>query len=214
MREDHQHKKRISEILVSTLILISICIAANLLSILSQRGAFKFWRSLSVPPSPAIEIINADPFNVWVKTTDGRMYTATTNCSQRNKCDTWVLAEDASEIVPLQTENTVQGPNCEDFDGRFPANPSGKVMECVQTYQPSFPEGGGLSTYFALMSDGTLKYWQLSEGSFLTPFLYLGISNIVCPLIGLLIITGIYPSFLKARANQATNKEKPSLGEK
>jgi hypothetical protein len=197
MNHGDKPTKRISEGFASILILISICIVSNFLSVLVQRGAFKFWRSLPSLASPATQIVNADPFSVWVQTADNQIFAARTTCSKLDVCYQWLLVQDANEIFPVQVASTVRKADCEDFDGQFPRNPSGKVIECIKTYQPGVPEGGGFTTYYALISDGTLKYWQLSEGSFLTPFFCLAIPSLVCPPIGLLIMRGLYARYSK-----------------
>jgi hypothetical protein len=199
MNHNREAKRRVNTWLASFLILVSICIVSNVLSIMLQRGAFKFWKSLPSLSSPVAQIINADPFRVWVKTTDNQFFTAHMTCANDNECDKWFLVKDAEEIYPVQVTNTIRKTNCEDFNRQFPRNPLGKVMECIETYQPPMPEGGGFRTYYALMSDGTVKYWQLFGGSFLTPFLCLGIPSIVCPPIGLLIIRGLYAHYSKVK---------------
>jgi len=201
MQQSQETKRRVANWLVSFLVLLNICIVSNFLSVLFQRGAFKFWKSLPSLSSPVIQIVNADPFRVWVNTNEGLVFSAHMTCVNDNDCHKWVLVKDIGEIYPVQAENTIRKTNCEGFDEQFPRNPSGKVIECIQTYQPGMPEGGGFSTYYALMSDGTIKYWQLFEGSFFTPVLCLLIPSIVCPPIGLLIISSIYTCYSKVKEN-------------
>ena len=203
MNQNQETKRRIPNRLVSFLILLSICIVSNLISVLFQRGAFNFWKSLPKLSSPVTQIVNADPFSVWVKTADDQILTALITCTNDNDCRKWVSVKDVSEIYPVQVDNTRREVNCEGFDGQFPRNPSGKVIECIRTYQPGMPEGGGFSTYYALMSDGAVKYWQLQEGAFFTPILCLAIPSIFCPPIGLFIISGLYARYFKVKEKRA-----------
>jgi hypothetical protein len=199
MQQNQETKSRINNWLASLLILVSICIVSNVLSVLLQRGAFKFWTPLPDLSSPVTQIVDADPFRVWVKTVDNKMYTAHMTCSNDKDCHTWALVKDVDEIHAIQAPNTVRETNCEGFDRQFPKNPSGKVLECIETYQPAMPEGGGFRTYYALMSDGTVEYWQLFEGSFLMPFLCVGIPSIVCPPIGLLLLRSLPSSYSRIK---------------
>jgi hypothetical protein len=199
MNQNKETKRRIPNWLVSFLILLSVCVVSNFLSVLFQRGAFNFWRPLPSLSSPVTQIVNADPFGVWVKTNDNHIFAAGVTCTDDEECYKWAVVKDIAEIHPLQAINTKREVNCEDFDGLFPRNPSGKVIECVQTYQPGMPEGGGFSTYYALMSDGTVKYWRVFEGAFFTPILCLVIPTFICPPIGLLIVRGLFAGYSKVK---------------
>ena len=199
MQQNQETRSRINNWLVSSLILVSICIVSNVLSVLLQRGAFKFWRPLPSLSSPVTQIIDADPFRVWVRTADNQMYTAHMTCSNDKDCHKWALVIDADAINSVQAPYTIRKANCEGFSRQFPKNPPGKIIECIETYQPGMPEGGGFRTYYALRSDGTVEYWQLFEGSFFMPYLYLGIPSIVCPPIGLLLMRALYSSYSRIK---------------
>src|SRR5262249_5239545 len=140
---------------VSILVLVSVCILSNIAAVMYQRGAFHFWKSLSSPPSPAIQIINANPDGVWVKAADGNIYvaiirsitTAPVPCVSGEPCPRWILVNDVTEINPVFAEYTKLEASCEKFDGQFLRNPSGSVIACAKTLLPAMPEGGGSDTY-------------------------------------------------------------------
>lgn len=200
-------KKQISRT-ASILIFVSVCILSNFAFIAYQLGAIQFWKSLPSPPSPAIHIINANPDGVWVESADGNIYVATISsivttpvpCISGDTCPRWILVKDASEIHPMFSEYTAREDSCEKFDGLFSRNPSGTVIECVKTTLPAMPEGGGSDRYFALMSNGTIKYWVKYGGVFFTPIINTfvfsaAIASCVCPTIVLLIALFLYPKF-------------------
>ncbi len=192
MEKNHKSTRPMPSWPVSLMILLGICLLSNLLSALLQLGAFQFWRSLPGLPSPAAQILDIDPDNVWIQTVDGRIFTATIFCSGDDPCRQWIPVADVSEIRPLQFMDPIRRPGCENIAGLFPRDPIGKVMECVETVRPPMPEGGGFRTYFALMSDGTVKYWQGSNGHFLSLILCTGFATLVCPLIGFPIVVYLY----------------------
>ncbi len=201
MEQDHQPKKQNSKA-VSILIFVSVCILSNFAFIMYQNGAFHFWKSLPHPPSPAIHIVNANPDGVWVKSADGNIYVATVGsivtapvpCVSGDTCPRWMLVKDTNDFHPVFSEYTVRETSCEKFDGQFPRNPSGIVIECVKTLLPAMPEGGGFDSYFALMSDGTIKHWVKYNGVFFTPIantivINAVIASLICPTIALLMVT-------------------------
>src|SRR6266498_2519286 len=107
MEQDQRPKKQIPHV-VSILVFVSVCILSNIAAVMYQSGAFHSWKSLSSPPSPAIQIINANPDSVWVKSADGNIYVATVgntftdpvSCVAGETCPRWILVKDANELHP------------------------------------------------------------------------------------------------------------------
>ena len=153
-----------------------------MIAIALQLGAFTFWRSLSSPPSGATQIVNAEGYNIWVETRDGSIYTFSSECADNKHCKQWILANDGTEISSNQSSINREK-DCHGFWG-YPLinNPLfGKVIECVnaRVFHPELK----IDTFFALMSDGTVKY-SIHAG--LDFFLYFFISTLI--LLGFVVI--------------------------
>ena len=200
MQQSQQPKKRLPDWLASFLLIVSVCMVFNILFIFLQLGAFNFWKSLPRLPSPITQIVDADPFRVWIKTADNRIFTAHITCESDRDCRKWVLIKESEEINAIQAGQTRRKSTCRDFDRQFLKNPWGKVVECIETEQPPMPEGGRLNTYYVLMSNGSVKYRQFFGGHFLTPILLGGLATFICTPIVFVIISSVY---LERKVSQA-----------
>ena len=152
--------------MVLFLTIILTCIVANTITISFQSGMFTIWRSLPPPPLKTTHIIDADGDNVWIGDGEGNLYTLTLYCSGSDDCHQWVRLDDVENIDPLQCHPVQRGPDCRTLSGAFsPNNPSGgKVHECIVA-DGCFPDPEyGSETYFALMADGSVKYWKHGNG--------------------------------------------------
>jgi hypothetical protein len=169
------------------------CIAANLVTLISQSGGFTTWKLLPKPPSGAVRIVDADGSNVWIEANDGNIYTLTLYCSEGGNCRQWQKVDDSAKIDPFQCRPVKRGSNCATLGGSFSPNKpfTGEVTECIVA-DGCFPDPEyGSETYFALLSDGTVKYWQHGNG-LLGFFGFFIISTLILPTIVAILISAIY----------------------
>jgi hypothetical protein len=136
---------------------IATSLLANFLSIFFQTGGFKTWKSLSTPPSQATHIIHADTNVVWVETENSEIFALTVNCYREN-CFQWLKTEDIPD--PFAYMTLYRGTNCASLHTEqfLPLSPFGKEIECVKVDELGVEYG--TVSYFALMADGTLMYWE------------------------------------------------------
>jgi hypothetical protein len=170
------------------------CILANAISFPLQSGMFTSWKSLPALPSKAIHVVEVDADNVWVETSNGEIYAATLLCGKAEDCDQWIEIDSLTEITPLQYQPIKRGENCSSLDGSFsPSIPSRfEVKECILATAYGVPDPEwGYKTYFALMTDGTVKYWQHGNGilGFFGSFIF---STVILPILVAVIISMIY----------------------
>jgi hypothetical protein len=170
--------------------IITTIVVSYLLTINFINGAFTFWKSLDSPPSGASHIIDADPDNIWIEANDGHIFTLSLYCYRNESCYRWVMVDNASDIPPTQYVPLERGVNCTGIrDGFFPRNPMGKITECVSA--TFYGMESGYITYFVLMADGKVKYWQ--HGNSLIEDIYLFfISTVVLPILVAVIISVVY----------------------
>jgi hypothetical protein len=179
MNQDLKPHKRTPPWLVLVIGIASTCILMNLLTAALQSGVFHSWKHLNNLPSEAVQILNADYTNVWIKTGDGRVFTASLLFGGNETRPQWMLLDDGSKIQPFPPLK--RGTNCEVLDdGIFPLNPKGKIIECAGAFFPG-PEMSE-EAYFALMSDGSVRYWHNSGSAIVTQLLFI-ISTFVLPLL-------------------------------
>jgi hypothetical protein len=157
-------------------------ILMNAFTFLDQHGLFYAWTSLGSPPSGAAHIINGDPFQAWVKANDGQIYT-NPFCNGAQICPQWILEEDLSSFGDAGPDRK-RGTDCESLNnGNLPLNPGGKMIECL--YVPMDGE-----TYFALMADGSIQYYQLEiDEDIKTSY---KLSTYFCPPFAAILITVSY----------------------
>ncbi len=169
------------------------CVSANTLTLVFQFGGFTPWRSLPKPPSGAVHIIDADGLSVWVETGDGNLYTLTLYCGASENCFQWIRIDKAEEIHPFQCRPIERGPDCASIGGSlWPNDPvPGKVGECIvaDACIPD-PEFGSL-TYFAMMSDGSVKYWQHGAGLLGFQVFFIA-STIALPILVAIVVSIVY----------------------
>ncbi len=156
--------------------IILACISSYWLARFLSSSTFTFWKSLGAPPGGAIKIVGADRFNVWAETDNGQIFTSNIGCYKNKICKEWV------EIKPMYTfhvedhTSAKRGDNCEELDAQeLSGNPNGIVIDCLLAIYPG-PEYE-IKTYYAIMSDGSIKYWR-HESSYWDFFFFI-ISNIV-----------------------------------
>ena len=163
-------------------------VVANLLSILLQIGGFRTWKSLSKPLSQATHIIQADSNVVWVETKDSEMFELTVNCYREN-CFQWLKT---TENIPDTGAGTIlsRGTNCASLSTEiFPLSPSGKVIECIKVVD--FGAEYGSVTYYALLADGTLQYWENGNNS-ISIAVFFVIATFILPFLVAVLISVVY----------------------
>ena len=158
MTEGSKPKRRISiwPILIGGA--FASCIVMNTISSFFQSGAFQPWTSLASPPARATTIIDADPRQIWIETQDRQYFTCPLDFAGMQLCPKWQVIPHESNLPNIHSY-TARGSDCQDLQaGLFPFNPKGQVVECVYANETEPDRGEG--TYFALMKDGSLQYWQ------------------------------------------------------
>ena len=189
----HQPSRRTPSLLK---IALSIFIAINLYSLLDLSGAFTPWKSLKNPPAEVAKIIATNwewpafDWRIWVETRDGQIFTTVISYDDDELSpDEWKAVKDVPEIPADQSpwRTTTEGTDCGNLHGDiFPFNPNGQIIECIYG---NFPlNESGFTAYLALMTDGTLKYWHLSDNTFLSFFFVVPISIVVSFIISLVIL--------------------------
>ncbi len=195
--------KRIPYWVVQILVAITTCVGANLLTIGFEFGAFVFWGSLKSPPSGAIKIIDADRNNIWVEANNGQLFTANVNCFENKECRKWNGVSSISDIKPFHEVPARRGANCESIRrGPFPNDPWGKVVECILAPYPG-PELG-TETYYALMSDGTIKDWFHGSDT-ISALCFFLVSTVILPILAIILASSI-----NQRKRVAAKSEKAS----
>jgi hypothetical protein len=183
-------RKRLPYWLVLPLGVVLTVIVANFLFTMSEIGGFETWRNLQSPPSPSTHIINADGNVVWVETKDKEIFELTVNCYREN-CFQWIKTD---EDIPSYIEGAgiiiYRGTDCKSLNSEiFPLSPYGEMIECVKV--ANFGAGYGSVTYFALMTDGTLKYWANGNTAFVSQLMPI-CTTYILPLIVAVLITVAY----------------------
>lgn len=183
-------RKRLPYWLVLLLGVVLTLIVANFLSVMFQMGAFVAWQNLSSPPSPSTHILSADGNVVWVETKDKEIFELTVNCYREN-CFQWTKTV---KDIPLYVEGAGisinRGTDCKSLSSEtFPLSPSGEMIECVNV--TNFGSGYGSVTYFALMADGTLKYWSNGNNAISSQLTFI-CATCVLPFIVAVLITVAY----------------------
>jgi hypothetical protein len=170
------------------------CIFANAITFLLEFGAFSFWKSLPSTPTTATHISEADPDTIWVETKDGQIYTIGINFCQYKNCNSWTLIENPADIKPMQYHAIVRGDDCFNLGIYDSPNysPGDEIKECIYASAAGVPDPeAGYVTYFALMKDGRVKYWQ--NGNSLLGFqFFLILSTFVLPIVAVVIISAYY----------------------
>jgi hypothetical protein len=168
------------------------CFIGFILSILVPNGVFTPWESFSSPPSGAAQIIDADGFNVWVSANNGNVYLHRL-CFQNGSCDEWTLVVNPTEITPFQCYPIERGQNCNSIGQYFsPGNPvNGQVIECISANACSMDGQYNAETFFALMEDGTVRYWYHGNGTLIMLFYFIGFT-ILLPIMIFVIISFVY----------------------
>jgi hypothetical protein len=193
-----KNKVTLGEILIKWA--LPVCIVANLLALVYQFGWFITWKRLPNLPSEAIHIVDADGDNVWVEGADGHFYTLTLNCGSNTNCKQWQKLDVLANMNPLHCQPVDRGATCKDLEGYFsPNNPLGAdVNECIVA-DGCFPDPEyGYETYFALLSDGSIRYWQHGNGlmSFFGGFI---LSTCVLPALAV-VVASFVDVFKKPKA--------------
>lgn len=113
-----------------------------------------------------VEIIDANPETLWAKTAEGKLYYLEFNCSESGECVQWVETKDIPSDIhnygPESAERPLErGKTCPSTGGPYP-KPSQKVVECVLN---AYMTVVYIGTYYALMDDGTIWYWNVPAGN-------------------------------------------------
>jgi hypothetical protein len=172
--------------------MIFTCIVANVITFAQQSDFFDSWNPLPILPSGVAHIVDADADNIWVEDGNGNLYTLTLQCANNDNCPEWQRVQDATAIQPFVCHSTTRAAACTGLAGSYSPNPlSGEVKECILAEGCSFEPSYGYETYFALMSDGTVKYWEHGSGTLVLASNFV-LSSVVLPLIVAVIISIIY----------------------
>jgi hypothetical protein len=178
--------------IVLFLYVIFTCIVANVITFARQSDFFESWNSLPNLPSGAAHIVDADADNIWVADGNGNLYTLTLRCAKNDNCPEWQRVEDATAIQPFECHPIKRAADCTSLVGSYsPSALSGEVNECIVVEGCSFEPSYGYETYFALMSDGTVKYWEHGSGTLVLASNFV-LSSVVLPLIVAFIISIVY----------------------
>ncbi len=156
--------------------IILACISSYWLTRLLFSSTFTFWKALGTPSSGAVTVAYADRLNVWVKTNNGQMFTASIGCYKNEICKKWVEIESMYTFHIDELTTIKRGNNCEELDAEvLPRNPVGIVSECILAIYPG-PEYE-IKTYYVILSDGSVRYWRYESSNWQLFFFF--ISNIV-----------------------------------
>jgi|GEM_PF-6554114 len=197
-----------------TTLLIGVVLTSlviNLFIDMFLTGAGNAWGSLAKPPSPAIHILQADSYHIWIETQDLQKFTISLNCYETENCNKWVKAENIPETVEGSGFSSSRGTNCESLDQwSLPSSPSGRVVECVRVSYAG-PEFGSVN-YFALLADGTLRHWVHSDSS-ITREVYKIFSFFLVILVGVSISVFYLMLYIvrRARKNRETKSQLAGL---
>ncbi len=148
-----------------------------------QNGAFNEWSTIKSPPSGAIKIIGADYREIWVETKDGQIFQTCLFGAESDNCLEWKSVEDPLEFRSWPF--MITGKDCNSLQDNPPrSNPRGQYIECVYAYFPG-PEMGE-EAYYALMTDGSIKYWT-NGGSDIERMIFFAFSIISSILVAVFI---------------------------
>jgi len=203
VKDQSQSRDRLPYGVVVFLATLFTCLAANAITLSAQSGLFTTWETLPGLPSGATHIIDADGDNVWVEDGEGNLFTLALRCGEDSHCPEWQRVNDLAEIQPVQCHPTKRGANCTSLKGSSSPSPlSGEVSECIVA-NGCFPDPEyGYETYFALLSDGTVKYWQHGSGILGFVFNFV-LSSVILPFIVAVIISIIFLVRHVAKRNKA-----------
>ena len=198
-----QPQDKLSYGMIVFLATIFTCIAANAITLSAQLGLFTTWETLPGLPSGATHILDADGDNVWVEDGNGNLFTLALRCGEDSNCPEWQSVDDVAEVQPIQCHPTQRGANCTSLKGSSSPSPLfGEVSECIVA-DGCFPDPAyGYETYFALLSDGTVKYWQHGSGTLGFVFNFV-LSSVILPFIVAVIISIILLVKHVAKRNKA-----------
>jgi hypothetical protein len=204
MDKNSKSRKRIPYWLALIIGTLVICVASNIATIMYQIATDNsWWKSLDSPPSGAVRIINADDYDIWVESRTGKIFTASIGyCKKNELCHQWKEVSNISEI-PQEWQPLSRGESCADLQkGMFPLNPKGQIIECV------YSDSDGLHTYdenyFALMANGSVKYWENILNHQMAQKAFLDLSTVFLPFLGGVIISLIYLFNYYCSAHQKT----------
>jgi len=115
------------------------------------------WISLGSPSYGITKIISAKHTKIWVELSDGTLFTNTIDfgCGTDIICWTW----SPTTSTPENNEMLTRGTDCTTLNPSYPViNPNGVMRECV--YSQSIGIDMISEFYFALMSDGTILFFD------------------------------------------------------
>jgi len=184
-----QPRRKLTYRVVLLIAVTATCILANLFAIAARHGYFRLWKSLPQLPSSAVYILDADENNIWVQTVDGNLHTFQLYCGSQD-CNQWSQIDDLVGVTPFQCAPIQRESTCKSLESGFlQSNPrTGEVKECV-AINGCFPKA--TETRFALMVDGTVKYWHHQNG-LLVPYFDLALSTLVLPYVVAIIVSVLY----------------------
>lgn len=133
-------------------------------------GAFVNWRSLGNPPSE-IKIIwhtNFEERNITVQTQDNKVFQGSVERCENNHSDCWV--EDQA-LTGSQVAGFLYPTNCETRFSQMRSLPE-RIVQCA-----SRSIGGERKldeAHFAVLTDGSVWFWQFNRSNLSLRFLNLG----------------------------------------
>jgi hypothetical protein len=135
---------------VSALTPIFLFIFGVVYGYVESSGRLIFWRSLGSPQEKVAKILGLDSYDVFVETTDKKIYKANLNKCKWPYISCWEETEIFEELPAL-----VYKQNCwHDF---VVSEPSGQIIQVIKIKDCG--SGGATQTNFALMADGKVKVW-------------------------------------------------------
>ncbi len=154
-------------------------------SLLAQADLFNAWASIKSPPSGAARILGASDGafqqydEVWIETHDGQTLSASVCTGYSQPCGDLPQWKSISQ-TPVYSLDYTQGANCKKL-GEFPLNPSGPIVEC--RYYVFWENDMETIIYYALMADGSLKYFVMDFAAQLTAQLKFLLANVLLYLV-------------------------------
>jgi hypothetical protein len=145
------------------------CISSYWITLFLFSSKLTFWKSLDTPSSGVAIIVEADRNDVWIKTNSGELFTLALRCPNDEICKQWLMVESVDETHIEKFTTLKRGKDCEKLDtDELPKNPNSDVAECVLAIFPG-PEYD-FKTYYAIMTDGSIKYWRYQSSYWDLPF--------------------------------------------
>jgi hypothetical protein len=148
----------------------------------SSLGEFTSWEILD-STLKFEHIVDANTSMVWVQATNGKIYLRKSNCQSQSKCDEWIEAPNVPNDSHKNGGFVINKGNICPTSSSLPKKLPGETAECALGWTQS---ANGVGSYYALLSDGTVWYWEVPIGSDTISIMVL-ISTIIGFILGVII---------------------------